>query len=71
MRHEFGIILAATLTLLGLLIGFSFSMAGNRYDLPAKMPVPKNFSYGALAPYLPPLPTEIGSKPKPKPARGD
>ena len=32
MRHEFGIILAATLTLLGLLIGFSFSMAGNRYD---------------------------------------
>jgi NADH:ubiquinone oxidoreductase subunit 6 (subunit J) len=32
MRHEFGIILAATLTLLGLLIGFSFSMAANRYD---------------------------------------
>ena len=46
-------------------------VAKNRYDLPAKMPVPKNFSYGALAPYLPPLPTEIGSKPKPKPARGD
>jgi hypothetical protein len=22
------------------------------------MPVPKNFSYGALAPYLPPLPAE-------------
>jgi hypothetical protein len=32
MRHEFGIILAATLTLLSLLIGFSFSMAANRYD---------------------------------------
>jgi hypothetical protein len=32
MRHEYGIILAATLTLLGLLIGFSFSMAANRYD---------------------------------------
>ena len=32
MRHEFGIIQAATLTLLGLLIGFSFSMAANRYD---------------------------------------
>ena len=29
-------------------------VAKNRYDLPAKMPVPKNFSYGALAPYLPP-----------------
>ena len=41
-------------------------VAKNRYDLPAKMPVPKNFSYGALAPYLPPLPAEIGSKPKPQ-----
>ena len=31
--HEaFGILLGATLTLLGLLIGFSFSMATNRYD---------------------------------------
>ena len=28
-----GIILGATLTLLGLIIGFSFSMASNRYDL--------------------------------------
>ena len=27
-------------------------VAKNRYDLPAKMPVPKDFSYGALAPYL-------------------
>lgn len=32
MRHEYGLILAATLTLLGLLIGFSFSMAATRYD---------------------------------------
>jgi len=31
-REEFGVILAATLTLLGLIIGFSFSMAVNRYD---------------------------------------
>ncbi len=31
-REDFGIILAATLTLLGLLIGFSFSMAISRYD---------------------------------------
>lgn len=31
-REDFGIILGATLTLLGLLIGFSFSMAINRYD---------------------------------------
>lgn len=31
-RAEFGTILAATLTLLGLLIGFSFSMALERYD---------------------------------------
>ena len=31
-REEFGIVLSATLTLLGLLIGFSFSMAINRYD---------------------------------------
>jgi hypothetical protein len=32
-REEFGTILAATLTLLGLIIGFSFSMAITRYDL--------------------------------------
>lgn len=31
-RDDFGIILGATLTLLGLIIGFSFSMASNRYD---------------------------------------
>ncbi|HEY4166160.1 MAG TPA: hypothetical protein VGM96_05265 [Reyranella sp.] len=31
-RDDFSLILAATLTLLGLLIGFSFSMASNRYD---------------------------------------
>src|SRR6266581_1122304 len=32
VREDFGVILAATLTLLGLIIGFSFSMAVNRYD---------------------------------------
>jgi len=32
VRDDFGLILAATLTLLGLIIGFSFSMATNRYD---------------------------------------
>src|SRR6266704_3018966 len=31
-RDDFGIILSATLTLLGLLIGFTFSMAVSRYD---------------------------------------
>jgi hypothetical protein len=31
-RGEFGLILSATLTLLGLIIGFSFSMAISRYD---------------------------------------
>lgn len=31
-REDFGLILAATLTLLGLVIGFSFSMAISRYD---------------------------------------
>src|SRR5262245_2366276 len=31
-REDFGIILAATLTLLGLVIGFTFSMALSRYD---------------------------------------
>ena len=31
-RNDFGFILAATLTLLGLIIGFSFSMAIGRYD---------------------------------------
>src|SRR5208282_4819526 len=31
-RQDFGVILAATLSLLGLIIGFSFSMAINRYD---------------------------------------
>ncbi len=30
--EDIGIVLAATLTLLGLIIGFSFSMATNRYD---------------------------------------
>ncbi len=33
LRDDFSAILAATLTLLGLLIGFSFSMATSRYDL--------------------------------------
>ncbi len=32
MHEDFGFILAATLTLLGLIIGFSFSMATSRYD---------------------------------------
>lgn len=32
-HNEYGIVLSATLTLLGLLIGFSFSMAISRYDL--------------------------------------
>ena len=32
IREDFGLILAATLTLLGLIIGFSFSMATSRYD---------------------------------------
>src|SRR5262245_39963429 len=32
MREDFGIILAAPLTLLGLIVGFTFSMALNRYD---------------------------------------
>jgi hypothetical protein len=32
LMEDFGVILAATLTLLGLIIGFSFSMAIGRYD---------------------------------------
>ena len=32
VREDFDVILAATLTLLGLIIGFSFSMAISRYD---------------------------------------
>jgi hypothetical protein len=32
LRADFGIVLGATLTLLGLLIGFTFSMATSRYD---------------------------------------
>jgi len=32
LMDDFGVILAATLTLLGLIIGFSFSMAVGRYD---------------------------------------
>ena len=32
LREDFGVVLAATLTLLGLIIGFSFSMAVSRYD---------------------------------------
>ena len=42
-------------------------VAKNRYGLPAKMPVPKDFSYGALAPYLPPQPSAaIDGKPEPQ-----
>jgi hypothetical protein len=33
MSHDLDVLVAATLTLLGLIIGFSFSMATNRYDL--------------------------------------
>lgn len=32
LRADFSVVLTATLTLLGLLIGFSFSMAASRYD---------------------------------------
>jgi hypothetical protein len=32
VREDFGVVLAATLTLLGLIIGFSFSMAISRHD---------------------------------------
>ena len=32
VRNDFGVVMGATLTLLGLLIGFSFSMAVSRYD---------------------------------------
>jgi hypothetical protein len=32
MSHDLDALVAATLTLLGLIIGFSFSMASNRYD---------------------------------------
>jgi hypothetical protein len=32
IRDDFGLVLGATLTLLGLIIGFSFSMATSRYD---------------------------------------
>jgi hypothetical protein len=39
-NEDLGVILAATLTLLALIIGFSFSMATNRYDLR------KNFEEG-------------------------
>src|SRR4051794_1140240 len=33
LPDEYGMVVSATLTLMGLLIGFSFSMAINRYDL--------------------------------------
>src|SRR5438309_1999207 len=32
MRQDFSVLLGAALTLLGLIIGFSFSMAAGRYD---------------------------------------
>jgi hypothetical protein len=32
LREDYGVVLAATLTLLGLIIGFTFSMATSRYD---------------------------------------
>src|SRR5262249_51532883 len=32
VREDFGVVLTATLTLLGLIIGFTFSMAISRYD---------------------------------------
>src|SRR5271156_6173236 len=33
LREDFGVVLTAALTLLGLIVGFSFSMATSRYDL--------------------------------------
>lgn len=33
LHDDFGVVLAATLTLLGLIIGFTFSMANTRYDM--------------------------------------
>jgi hypothetical protein len=33
LRDDYGVVQAATLTMLGLLVGFSFSMATGRYDL--------------------------------------
>jgi DNA polymerase III delta prime subunit len=45
-------------------------LAKNRYGLPSKMPVPKEFEYGALVPFFPPLPADsLGSKPK-QPTKG-
>ena len=45
-------------------------VAKNRYGLPAKMPVPQDFSYDAFAPYLPPRPSAvIDGKPNPKPTK--
>src|SRR5580692_7499373 len=32
LRHDLDVVVAAVLTLLGLIIGFSFSMATSRYD---------------------------------------
>ncbi|MEJ0007575.1 MAG: hypothetical protein WDM77_14725 [Steroidobacteraceae bacterium] len=32
MHDDFSVVMAATLTLLGLIIGFTFSMATSRYD---------------------------------------
>lgn len=37
VREDFGVVLGATLTLLGLIIGFSFSMAISRHDLRAQL----------------------------------
>ena len=36
-REDFGIVVAATLTLLSLIVGFSFSMASSRYDQPKNL----------------------------------
>jgi hypothetical protein len=32
MHHDFGLVLGATLTMLALIVGFSFSMAAGRYE---------------------------------------
>ena len=36
-------------------------IAKNRYGLPAKMPVPQDFSYEALASYFPPPPADVST----------
>jgi ABC-type multidrug transport system fused ATPase/permease subunit len=63
-QGDFGVILGATLTLLGLIIGFTFSMATNRYDQRKNLEEEEANAIGTEYVRLDLLPAEAATKAK-------